>query len=84
MKRTQLYLEDDVWRILEVLAKQSKCTVSHLVRQAIRERYVQNAAGRKEALRSVLGLWKDRTDLEDTEPYVRGLRRGSRLQRIAQ
>jgi hypothetical protein len=37
---------------------------------------------RKEALLSVVGIWKDRTDLPDTETYIRGLRKGKRLARL--
>jgi hypothetical protein len=36
----------------------------------------------KEALLSVIGIWKDRTDLPDTETYLRDLRKGSRLARL--
>jgi hypothetical protein len=54
-----------------------------MVRQALREKYLGNAAQRKEALLAVVGLWKDRTDLPNTEAYVRSLRRDSRLKRIS-
>ena len=37
---------------------------------------------RKEALLSVIGVWKDRTDLPDTESYLRKLRKGTRLDRL--
>jgi predicted transcriptional regulator len=84
VKRTQLYLEDDVWKTLHILARQSRTTVSELVRTAIREKYVGNAPGRKEALLSAVGLWKDRTDLPDTRTYVRSLRKGDRLKRLSQ
>jgi predicted transcriptional regulator len=83
MRRTQLYLEDELWKALHVLARQSKSTVSEMVRQALREKYLGNAAQRKEALLAVVGLWKDRTDLPNTEAYVRSLRRDSRLKRIS-
>jgi len=39
-------------------------------------------AKREEALLSVVGIWKDRTDLPDTETYLRSLRKGSRLARL--
>jgi hypothetical protein len=29
-----------------------------------------------------VGLWKDRTDLPDTETYFRNLRKGTRLARL--
>jgi hypothetical protein len=31
---------------------------------------------------AAVGLWKDRTDLPDTETYIRNLRGGTRLQRL--
>jgi hypothetical protein len=84
MRRTQLFLEDEVWNKLHVLAKQSQSTISELVRVALREKYLGNAAERKEALLSAIGLWKDRTDLPNANNYVRRLRKGSRLKRLAQ
>lgn len=82
MRRTQLYLEDDLWKTLHILARQSRSTVSELVRNALREKYLDDAGKRKEALLSAVGLWKDRTDLPDTQTYVRNLRKGNRLNRI--
>jgi len=37
---------------------------------------------RKAAMMGIVGLWKDRTDLPDTETYVRNLRKGARLKRL--
>ena len=82
VKRTQLYLEDDVWKALQVKARQDRTTISDLVRTAVREKYLTSASERKQAMVAVMGLWKDRTDLPDTRTYVRRLRRGSRLKRL--
>ncbi len=82
MKRTQLYMEDDVWKVLQIRAKESKTTISELVRQAVREKYLEKRAERKDAMLSMIGLWKDRTDLPDTNTYVRSLRNDDRLKRI--
>ncbi len=82
MRRTQLYLEDELWKVLKVKAKQSSSTVSELVRKAVREKYVANTSERKAALLSAVGLWKDRTDLPDTDEYVRSLRKDDRMKRI--
>lgn len=83
MRRTQLYLEDDTWKVLEVLARQSRRSVSDLVRTAIRERYLQGAAHRKAAMQAVVGLWSGRAGLPETETYVRRLRRDTRIERLA-
>ena len=82
MRRTQLYLDDDLWKLLHTIARQSGGTVSDLVRNAIREKYGQNSARRKEACEAIVGLWKDRTDIGEADDYVRELRRDSRLERL--
>jgi hypothetical protein len=81
MKRTQLYLDDDLWAALHAKALLEGSTISELARLAIRERYLGNLEERKAAMLAVVGLWKGRTDLEDTETLVRKLRGGTRLKR---
>jgi hypothetical protein len=49
---------------------------------ATRERYLGSGDARKRAMQAVVGIRKDRKDLADTEAYVRGLRRGTRLKRL--
>jgi hypothetical protein len=66
-----------------VTGRQNGATVSELVRNAIREKYCQERARRIEAFESIIGLWKDRTDIGDTDDYIRDLRRSSRLERLA-
>jgi hypothetical protein len=83
VRRTQLYLDDDLWKLLHMVARQSGATVSELVRNAIREKYCPERARRIEAFESIIGLWKDRTDIGETEDYIRDLRRSSRLERLA-
>ena len=82
VKRTQLYLDEDLWQALHTTAAIEKTTVSDLVRIAARERYLEDSEKRREALMGIVGIWKDRTDLPDTETYVRNLRKGSRLKRL--
>jgi hypothetical protein len=81
VRRTQLYLDDELWQALHTRAAIERTTVSELVRTAARERYLQNPEKRRKALMGIVGIWKDRTDLPDTETYVRSLRKGSRLKR---
>jgi hypothetical protein len=83
VKRTQLYLEDDVWTALHVRSRQSGLSISELVRQAVRGRYMNPGARRREAMRALAGLWNDRPDAGDAEAYVRRLRQGRRLERLA-
>ncbi|HVA64565.1 MAG TPA: ribbon-helix-helix protein, CopG family [Terriglobales bacterium] len=82
MRRTQLYLEDELWQALRLQARQQGVTVSELARRALREKYLP-AAARRQALLAWAGAWKDRSDLPDTEAYIRDLRGGKRLDRLS-
>ncbi len=82
MKRTQLYLDDDLWSTLHTRARLDGTTVSELVRKAARERYMGNPEQRRAAMMGIVGLWKDRTDLPDTETFIRNLRDDDRLDRL--
>ena len=83
MHRTQLYLDDDLWKLLHATARGAGTTISGLVRGAVREKYGADTGIRCEAFQQVAGLWKDREDLGRTSQYVRRLRSGGRLKRLA-
>jgi hypothetical protein len=80
MRRTQLYLDDDLWKALHTRARTQGTTVSDLVRQAARERYLGKLDGRREAMQAFVGIRKDRFEPADFD--VRSLRRGSRIERL--
>jgi hypothetical protein len=82
MKRTQLYLDDELWTALHVRARLGGTTISELVRTAARDRYMGNLEERRAAMEGIVGLWEDRADLADSETYVRNLRRGTRMKRL--
>jgi hypothetical protein len=83
MKRTQLYLNEDIWKTLHIRSRQQGTSISHLVRQAIREKYGRSPTNRRQAMQALVGIWKDREDLADSTTYVRRLRKGKRLRRVA-
>ena len=83
MRRTQLYLEDDLWTALRVRARQSGVSMSELVRQAVRDRYFPEKSNRQDAMRGVVGIRKNRPEMGDAEEYIRRLRKSSRLERIS-
>jgi hypothetical protein len=83
VRRTQLYLEEAVWKALHVRSEQCGVSISELVRVAVRERYLDPASTRKEAMGALVGIWKDRTEMEDSVKHVRRLRRGRRLEKFA-
>ncbi|MDP9467406.1 MAG: ribbon-helix-helix domain-containing protein [Chloroflexota bacterium] len=82
MERTQIYLSSTQASALDREAKRTGVTRSHLIREAIEERYGL-AADRERlraALRETAGLWKDRK--ESGEAYVERMRKGDRLRRL--
>jgi len=75
-------LDDDLWKALHARARSEQTTISDLVRQAVRERYLGSLTARKAAMQAVVGIWKDRSEIGDTKAYIRGLRSGTRLKRL--
>ena len=83
MKRTQLYLDDASWQALRISAEQTGTSISELVRRAVRDKYATSPRARGQAMRAFIGVWKERPHLGDATAYVRALRRGRRLKRLA-
>jgi len=83
MKRTQLYLDEEMARMLDALSRQQGTTVSELVRTSLRERYMPGRDLDKVSLaRELSGIWKRSKDLNEIDKAVRNLRKGSRLKRF--
>jgi Arc/MetJ family transcription regulator len=83
MRRTQIYLDDDLLKILQAIAKQRRSTVSDLVRNSLREKYLDQRPDRHQILQSVVGGWGDRDDLGDSTDFVRNIRKGTRRTRLS-
>jgi len=83
MKRTQLYLQEDMWKVLHIRSRQDGTSISELVRNAVREKYGSSPVGRRESMQALVGLRKGRKNMPDSTVYVRRLRKGKRLARIA-
>jgi hypothetical protein len=79
MKRTQLYLDEDLWVTLHARARSQQTTVSELVRMALRERYVGNHGQRMKAMQAFVGIRKQASPTPGSGEMVRSLRRGDRL-----
>ena len=83
VKRTQLYLDDDLWQALHARARREQTTISDLVRRAARERYLADLDQRREVMQAFVGTGKGRWNFEDPQAYLRNLRRSSRMQRLS-
>lgn len=84
MKRTQLYLDEAIWRDLHARARSECTTISGLVRQAVQAQYFSNSEGRAKAIRAFVGIRKQTAHEPAAVEIVGGLRRGSRLVRLSQ
>lgn len=83
MKRTQLYIEDDVFKVLRRVSKEKEVSISELVRAAVKKVYaLEKPADADWVLKEAAGIWKDRKDIQSTEKYVRQMRKSTRKERL--
>jgi hypothetical protein len=83
VRRTQLYLDQDLWETLRARARSQQTTISELVRVAARERYLGKRDERVKAMQAFVGIRPPAPGAPDTEEMVRSLRRGNRIDRLA-
>jgi metal-responsive CopG/Arc/MetJ family transcriptional regulator len=72
MRRTQIYLEEEIYSYLKRESKLRGKTISELVREAIREKLNRRKEKLLRSLESAAGIWKDRK-IEPSE-FLRGIR----------
>jgi predicted transcriptional regulator len=79
VERTQIYLSRDQADALDRAAKRTGTTRSHLIREAIAEKYgtPPDRDALEAGLRETAGAWNPRT-AEDGQAYVERLRTGRR------
>ncbi len=78
MKRTQIYLDEDILQVLKKESHLKKKNISSIIRDTLREKFLKKK--HLNAVEETAGLWKDRDF--DVEEYVRNLRKGSRLKEL--
>jgi DNA-binding GntR family transcriptional regulator len=83
VKRTQLYLDEAMAKKLVALSRQKGTTISELVRESVREKYM-TAKGLDKGLiaRQLTGIWAGRKDLARIESVLRKIRKENRLKRL--
>lgn len=86
MQRTQIYLSEDETLALDREAVRRGTSRSHLIREAVRDRYLANpdAEELQDRIAAVAGGWLrgDASDQESGEAYVEGIRTGRRLREL--
>lgn len=82
VRRTQLYLDDQLWGALHARARRENTTVSELVREALYERYFGDREERRAAMQRFVVIRNARRERAHSIEEVSGVRRGSRLDRL--
>ena len=77
MKRTQIYIDEEILDYLKMESKIKGVTISEIIRESIKDRKTQNTEKLLNALDAVAGIWKRRRF--DTEKYIRRLRKDRTL-----
>ena len=81
MRRTQLYLDDNLWNALHAVAKSENTTISALVRDAVRKQYLSDREERTRAMTAFIGAGRSGKKI-DAVGEVNRLRRDDRLARL--
>ncbi len=75
-------MDDETAKILSALSRQKGRTVSDLVRESLREKYLSGKELDKVSLaRQIGGIWKKRKDT-NIDLTIRRLRKGKRMKRL--
>ncbi len=72
MKRTQIYLDQEIFNSLMVESKKYKKTISELIRDCIKDSRKNKVDNIQNAMENIKGLWQDK-DI-DVDRYIRDLR----------
>lgn len=78
MKRTQIYLEEDIFQVLKKESIIKKKNISSIIRDTLRDKFLNKK--HTNAVEQAAGIWKDRDF--DVEEYIRNLRNDNRLKEL--
>jgi predicted CopG family antitoxin len=73
MKRTQIYIDDDIFLFLKKESKTGHRSISEIIRESIRDKYRYKSDVLLKRIDTVYGIWKNRKI--DTDKYVRTIRK---------
>lgn len=77
MKRTQIYIDENTYKLLKKESKITGKTISELIRESIKGKMNRRVDEILRRTEEVYGIWKDREF--DTQEYIRDLRRDRNL-----
>lgn len=77
MKRTQIYIDEDMYSALKRKVEMKNTTISEVVRECVQETLMKDTEKILKALDEICGMWKKRKI--DVKGFIRTLRRDRRL-----
>ena len=80
MKRTQIYLDEEVYEYLKAESKRTGKSVSEIIREKLRNEINQSKENLIKTIDEIAGVWKHRT--ENVEESIRNIRKGKRIDNI--
>jgi len=80
MKRTQIYLDEEVYKFLKAESKRTGKSVSEIIREKLRTEINQSKENLVKAIDETAGIWQYKT--EDVEETIRNIRKGNRIDNI--
>lgn len=78
MKRTQIYLDEDILQILKKESQLKRKNISSIIRDTLREKFMKKKD--MDAVKAAAGIWKNRNF--DVEKYIRNFRDDDRLKEL--
>lgn len=73
MKRTQIYIDDDIFSFLKKESRTIHRSISEIIRESIKEKYQYKSNMLLKRLNTIYGIWKNKNF--DTDQYIRNMRK---------
>ncbi|WP_293448825.1 ribbon-helix-helix protein, CopG family [Persephonella sp.] len=77
MRRTQIYLDEEIYKYLKEESKKTGKSISELIREKLKKEINQNKENLLKVIKEVSGIWDYQA--EDVEGSVRNIRKGNRI-----
>ena len=77
MRRTQIYLDEEIYKYLKEESKKTGKSISELIREKLKKEINQNKENLLKVIKEVAGIWNYQA--EDVESFVRDIRKGDRI-----
>ena len=77
MRRTQIYLDEEIYKYLKEESKKTGKSISELIREKLKKEINQNKENLLKVIKEVAGIWNYQA--EDVESFVRDIRKGNRI-----